>query len=88
MVACYTYHLTSYHLLAAQKQGQYKNAYLQKKVYIHFWKQAGDQKEKIGDNRTRQNNKGADRKMESNDSPDIPDRGEASEEPRIKSYDR
>ena len=26
-------------------------------------------------NRTRQNNKGADRKMESNDSPEIPDRG-------------
>ena len=31
-------------------------------------------------NRTRQNNKGADRKMESNDSPEISDRGETSEE--------
>ena len=32
-------------------------------------------------NRTRQkNNKGADRKMESNDSLEIPDRGETSEE--------
>ena len=31
-------------------------------------------------NRTRQNNKTADRKMESNDSPEIPDRQETSEE--------
>ena len=31
-------------------------------------------------NRTSQNNKRADRKMESNDSPEIPDRGETSEE--------
>ena len=29
-----------------------------------------------GPNRTKQNNKRADRKMESNDSPEIPDRGE------------
>ena len=36
-------------------------------------------------NRTRQNNQGADgiRKMESNDSPEIPDRGETSEEPGL-----
>ena len=34
-------------------------------------------------NMTRQNNQGADRKMESNDSPDIPDRGETSEEPGL-----
>ena len=33
-------------------------------------------------NRTRQNNKGADRKIESNHSPEIPDRGETSEEPQ------
>ena len=32
-------------------------------------------------NRTRQNNNRADRKMESNDSPEIPDRGETSESP-------
>ena len=31
-------------------------------------------------NRTRQNNKGADRKMESNDSPEMSNRGETSEE--------
>ena len=36
-------------------------------------------------NRTRQNNKGADRKMELNDSPEIPDRGETSEEPCLPS---
>ena len=31
--------------------------------------------EKTGSNKTRQRNKRADRKMESNDSPEIPDRG-------------
>ena len=36
-------------------------------------------------NRTRQNNKTADRKMESNDSPEIPDREETSEEPDLPS---
>ena len=34
-------------------------------------------------NRTRQNNKGTDAKTESNDSPEIPDRGETSEEPGL-----
>ena len=36
-------------------------------------------------NRTRKNNKGADRKMESNGSPEIPDRGETSEGPDLPS---
>ena len=36
-------------------------------------------------NRTRQNSKGADRKVESNDSPEIPDRGETSEETGLPS---
>ena len=36
-------------------------------------------------NRTRQNNKTADRKMEPNDSPEIPDREEASEVPGLPS---
>ena len=36
-------------------------------------------------NRTRQNNNGADEKMESNDSPEIPDIGETSEEPGLPS---
>ena len=36
-------------------------------------------------NRTRQNNKGADTKMESNESPEIPDSGETSEEPGLPS---
>ena len=36
-------------------------------------------------NRTRQSNKGADGKMASIDSPEIPDRGETSEEPGLPS---
>ena len=36
-------------------------------------------------NKTRQNNKRADRKMESNGSPEIPDRRETSEEPGLPS---
>ena len=36
-------------------------------------------------NKTRQNNKRADRKMESNDSPEIPDTEETSEEPGLPS---
>ena len=36
-------------------------------------------------NRTRQNNKRADRKMKLNDSPEIPDRKEASEDPGLPS---
>ena len=34
-------------------------------------------------NRTRQNNKRADRKVESNDSPEIPDRAKTSEVPGL-----
>ena len=36
-------------------------------------------------NRTRQNNKGAERKMESNNSPEITNKGEKSEEPGLPS---
>ena len=36
-------------------------------------------------NRTRQNNKRADRKMQSNDSPEIPDMEETSDEPGLPS---
>ena len=36
-------------------------------------------------NRTRQNNKRANRKMESNENPEIPDRGETSEKPGLPS---
>ena len=47
------------------------------------------QKQKNGEdrmsNRTRQNNKKADRKGGSHDSPEIPDRGETSEEPGLPS---
>ena len=45
-------------------------------------RQENEQKAEKGEdrrrNRTRQNNKTADRKVESNDSPDIPDKGEAT----------
>ena len=39
-------------------------------------------------NRTRQNNKRADRNMESNDSPEFPDRDETSEDPGLPSGQR
>ena len=58
-----------------------------------MWKvgrRLGQRQEKGEDrisNTTRQNNKRADRKMESiNDSPEIPDRRETSEEPRDGSW--
>ena len=51
------------------------------------WQETGPKAEKIEyrSNRTRQNNTGADRKMESNDNPEIPDRGETSEDPGLPS---
>ena len=48
----------------------------------------GQKQNKIEDrmsNRTRQNSKKADRKMESNGSPEIPDMGETSEAPGLPS---
>ena len=69
------------------KQGQYKNSYLLKKVLDISGKWAGDRlgqkQEKWEDrmsNGTRQNNKRVDKKMESNDSPEIREREETSEE--------
>ena len=59
----------------------------EKKVKQNFWKVGRNgpkaEKEDRISNRARQNNKRADRKMESNDSPGIPDREEASEEPGL-----
>ena len=62
---------------------------------IFFFKKFLESRQKTGpkaetrrrqnENRTRQNNKGADRMMESNDSPEIPARGETSEEPGLPS---
>ena len=52
----------------------------------NLWKLAGDwaKSRKGGEfSKTRQNNKSANRKTESNDSPEIPDRGETSEEPGL-----
>ena len=62
----------------------------------NVWKEGRrlGQKQKQGNDRmsnmTRQNNKGADRKMESNVNPEIPDRGgaETSEEPGLPSGQR
>ena len=80
-VAHYTYHRPTYHLLAAKKEktknkGHTKNpAYLQKKKFKDI---SGGQKQKKEDrmsNKTGQNNKTADRQMESNDSPEIPRQG-------------
>ena len=42
----------------------------------------------IKSNRTRQKNKRGDSKVESNDSPEIPDRGETSDIPGLPSRDR
>ena len=39
-------------------------------------------------NRTRRNNNIADKKMESNDSPEIPDKEEATEEPGLPSGEK
>ena len=44
------------------------------------WAKSRNKEEDRVSNRTRQNNKRADRKRESNDSPEIPDMGETSEE--------
>ena len=67
-----------------------KRLSLEKKVKQHFWKvgRTGPKADKGEDrisNRTRQNNKRANRKMELNDSPGNPDREEASEEPGLPS---
>ena len=70
-------------LLLAAKQEPYKKAYLlMKTIGRIFWKKCrrmDQQAEKRSDRksvRTRQKNGRGDSKMESNDSPAIPDRGE------------
>ena len=75
-------------LLLAAKQESYKKAYLlTKNIGRIFWKkfrrmdqQAGKNPDRKG-NRTRQKNKREDSKVGSNDSPEIPDRGETSDIP-------
>ena len=76
-------------LLLAAKQEPYKNAYLLMKNVEEFPGKclekgpAGRKREDRKGNRTRQKNKRGDSKVESNDSPEIPDRGETSDNPGL-----
>ena len=75
-------------LLLAAKQESYKKAYLLKKNIEEFSGKSSEERtsrqKKRSDrkgNRTRQKNKRGDSKVESNDSREIPDRGETSDIP-------
>ena len=70
-------------LLLAAKQEPYKKAYFLTKSIEEFsgkspdeWTSRQKEKKDRKSNRTRQKNKRGDSKVESNDSPEIPDRGE------------
>ena len=96
-LARYTYHRPTYHLPAAKKhtknKGNTKKPITRRrkkvlKICLDSRQETG-QKQKQGEDRmsnmTRQDKKGAERKMESNDSPETPDRGGTSEEPILPS---
>ena len=74
-------------LLLAAKQEPYKRAYLLTKNIEEFSGKKVQKKGPVGrksnSNRTRQKNKREDSTVESNDSPEIPDRGETSDIPRL-----
>ena len=78
-------------LLLTSKQEPYKKAYLLTKNIEEFFgksleERASRQKTiRQKENRTRQKNKRGDSKVESNDSPKIPDRGETSDIPGLPS---
>ena len=77
-------------LLLAAKQEPYKKAYLSMKNIDEFLGKslegpAGRKRSDSKGNRTRQKNKRRDSKVESNDSPEIPDRGETSDIPGLPS---
>ena len=79
-------------LLLTAKQEPYKKAYLLTKNIEEFsgksLEERASRKKMIKDrkgNRTRQKNKRGDSKVESNDSPEIPDRGETSDIPGLPS---
>ena len=79
-------------LLAAKQEPYKKKAYLLMKYIKEFcWKKvqkngpAGRKRSDRKSNRTRQKNKRGDSKVESNDSPEIPDRGETSDIPSLPS---
>ena len=76
-------------LLLAAKQEPYKKAYLLAKNIEEFsgksseeWTSRQNTKDRKS-NRTRQKNKRGDSKVESNNSPEIPDRGETSDIPGL-----
>ena len=78
-------------LLLTAKQEPYKKAYLLTKNIEEFSGKSLEERasrQKTIDrkgNRTRQKNKRGDSKVESNDSPEIPDRGETSDIPSLPS---
>ena len=77
-------------LLLTAKQEPYKKAYLlTKNIEEYSGKKIGrkDQQADRKGNRIRQKNKRGDSKVESNDSPEIPDRGETSDIPGLPSGD-
>ena len=90
MAARCTYHQSTY--FSKQLNRSHKKAYLLKKNIAEF---SGEKIQKNGpagrkrydrkSNRTRQKNNTEDSKVESNDSPEIPDRGETSDKPGLPS---
>ena len=80
-------------LLLTAKQEPYKKAYLLTKNIEEFSGKslegpAGRKREDRKGNRTRQKNKRGDSKVKSNDSPEIPDRGETSDIPGLPSGEK
>ena len=77
-------------LLAAEQEPYKKSLFLNEKYLRIFWKRLSrmDQQTEKKDrksNRTRQNNKRVDSKVESNCSPEIPDRWKTSDIPGLPS---
>ena len=81
-------------LLLTAKQEPYKKAYLLTKNIEEFsgkssekWASSQKRKTRLDgkSNRTRQENKRGDSKVESNDSPEVPDRGKTSDIPSLPS---
>ena len=80
-------------LLTAKQESYKKSLYINEKYRRFFWEkfrrkdQQADKRSDRKGNRTRQKNKRRDSKVESNDSPEIPDRegGETSDIPGLPS---
>ena len=84
MAACCTYHRPTYFLKLPNRSHTKKPAY-KRKILKNFLKKvqkkgpAGRKRSDRKGNRTRQKNKRGNSKLESHDSPEIPDRGETSD---------